>query len=93
MLDSATRIFVVTNAKGDVIGSSYMAASQRSPDAPSPGRPVPMRGQRVHEIDLPAEFSKIESAVEFHKHLKTLLAKQRRPVKSPPAAKKRMSRR
>jgi hypothetical protein len=88
MPESTRRIFVITNAKGDVVGSSYVPASQYSSDAPSPGRPIPLRGQRVHEIDLPAELRQIESAADFHKHLKTLLTKQRRSAKPRAAAKK-----
>jgi hypothetical protein len=92
MSEPTRRIFVITNAKGDVVGSSHMPASKSSADAPSSGRPIPLHGQRVHEINLPAELCQIESAVDFHKHLKSLLTKKRRAAKPRVAAKKRMSR-
>lgn len=88
---SAKRISVITNARGKVIATDFrMSSGQSYGDAPLQARLVPLQGQRMHELDLPAEMalpteSSSESAVaEFHKYLEPLIrsasaAKKRRP--------------
>ena len=71
------KIFVVTNAKGQVVASSPMMPARYPADAPAPGRPTPLRGQRVDEIDVPAEFQGIKSAVELHQRLRKLIPSRR----------------
>ena len=74
------KIFVVTDAKGQVIASSPMMSGRYSPDAPASGRPTALRGQHVHEIDVPPELQGIESAAELHQRLKKLMVPTQKPI-------------
>jgi hypothetical protein len=71
------RIFVVTDAKGRVIASGPLMSDQYPADAPVPGRPTALRGQRVHELDVPPELQHIDSAAELHQRLQKLVRSRR----------------
>ena len=75
--DRQTLIYVVTNAAGEIVGSSHVPATSQSrgssKDGPvSAGRPVALSGQRVHEVHVSADFQGSQSAAEFHRLLPNL---------------------
>jgi hypothetical protein len=77
---SAKRISVITNAKGKVIATDFRMSSESSyGDGPVQGRLVPLKGQRLYEIDVPSNLKMPvqrsgESAIaDFHKQLEPLV--------------------
>ena len=83
------RISVITNARGKVIATDFrMLSGQSYGDGPVQVRFVPLKGQRMHDLELPTEIALptergAESEVtDFHKYLEPL-------IKSASAAKKR----
>ena len=79
------KMFVVTDAKGQVIATTPIVSGRQSADAPAPGRPTALRGQRVHEVDVPRELQGMESAADLHRQLKKLIPSSR-PAKAARAA-------
>ena len=76
----AKRISVITNPKGKVIATDFRMSSESSyGDGPVQGRLMPLKGQRLYELDLPADVKmpkerSSESAVaDFHKYLEPLV--------------------
>ena len=61
------KMMVVTDKSGKVV------ATYRPPEKPAKEDPVfqfhARPGQAVHELDLPAEYGKIESAEELHQRI------------------------
>jgi hypothetical protein len=77
---SAKRISVITNAKGKVIATDFRMSSESSyGDGPVLSRLMPLKGQRLYEVDLPADVKmskqrSSESAVaDFHRSLEPLV--------------------
>jgi hypothetical protein len=70
------KVFVITNSRGAIVGTVFSGANQH---APSPGRPSPLRGQRVHEAELPPELEGNTSVDVLHRALAKLIQKSRRP--------------
>lgn len=70
------KVFVVTNTKGTIVGTIFSAPYK---DAPSPGRPSALRGQQIHEVDLPRELEGNTSVEILHRELARLIHKPRRP--------------
>ena len=70
------KVFVITNSKGAIVGTVFSSANE---NAPSPGRPSPLRGQRVHEAELPPELDGSKSVDVLHRALAKLIQKPRRP--------------
>lgn len=61
------KLNVIVNEQGDIVGTSHiLAAHQRSKDAPTHGGLIPRPGQRIYEIDAPADLLQIKSAAELH---------------------------
>jgi hypothetical protein len=78
--DRPKRISVITNAKGQVIATDFRMSSGPSyGDGPVQSRLIPLKGQRLHELDLPTDMelpaqSDLDSAVvDFHKYLEPLV--------------------
>jgi hypothetical protein len=67
------KMTVITNKAGKVVGS---ARTGKSEDGQIEFGIVPLRGQKVHEVDVPSEIDKIESPVEKHKALGKLIKKK-----------------
>jgi hypothetical protein len=62
-----------TNKVGNVVGS---ARTGKSEDGQIEVGTVPLRGQKVHKVDVTSEIDKIESPVEKHKALGKLIKKK-----------------
>jgi hypothetical protein len=60
------KVFVITDAKGKIAGTVFSASSG---DGPFPGRPSPLRGQRIHELTLPPGLEGETSAEVIHREL------------------------
>lgn len=80
------KIWVVTDAKGKIVGTMNVPADTYR-DGPSPGRPTGMKGQRVHELDLPPHLEKTRDAGALHTELSKLVARPRK--RAAPARKRR----
>ena len=70
------KAWVVTDAKGKIIGTMNAAAGSK--DGPTPGRPTAMKGQRVHEVELPPHLEETRDAAVLHKQLAKLVAALRK---------------
>lgn len=72
------KLLVVTDAKGKVIGTARVerqtAGKGEAKDTPFLGQPATIRGQEIHEIDIPSELQKVEDVEEFHKTVKKHLS-------------------
>jgi len=73
------KLLVVTDAKGKVIGTARVEERQsagkgESKDTPFLGQPATIRGQEIHEIEIPSELQKVEDVEEFHKTVKKHLS-------------------
>jgi hypothetical protein len=68
------KITVITRSDGGIVGTTRSAphAEGQGPDGMR-GRIVPMPGQRLHEIDVPAEVLAIEDQDELHRRISTYL--------------------
>jgi hypothetical protein len=69
------KVFVISDENGKVIGSVRAHASA-SKDVPSAGRPIPTKGQQVHEVELPSHLHNTTSIDELHRELAKLIKKQ-----------------
>ena len=67
------KITVITDAKGNVIGTARLPTSTSKNDPVF--KPVAKPGQKVHEMELPSHLENVPSAEELHKQLKKHLAK------------------
>jgi hypothetical protein len=68
------KVHIITDDKGDIIGTVHGVPGSHG-DAPS-GRPVPLPGQQVHELELPKELEGSRDADQLHQRLKGLLPKR-----------------
>ncbi len=71
------KISVVTSEDGNVVATMRHEEGARQKDQPAAGF-VTGRGQRVYELDLPAELEALSSADELHQALKTHISKTKR---------------
>ena len=67
------KITVITDAKGDVIGTARFPKSKSEHDPVF--KPDAKSGQKVYEIELPSHLEKVESAEELHKEVKKHITK------------------
>jgi hypothetical protein len=67
------KITVITDAKGNVLGTARLPESKSKSDPVF--QAVARPGQKVHEIELPGHLENVQSAEELHKGLKKQLAK------------------
>jgi hypothetical protein len=67
------KITVITDAKGDVIGTARFPTKKAKNDPVF--QPVAKGEQKVHEIELPSHLEDLKSAEDLHKELKKYLAK------------------
>lgn len=67
------KITVITDAKGDVIGTARFPKSKSQHDPVF--TPEAKSGQKVYEIELPSHLEKVESAEELHKEVKKHITK------------------
>ena len=65
------KIHVITDAKGDIVATVHATPGPRG-DMPI-GRPLPLDGQRVHEIELPQELEGHRDADSLHSGLRPLI--------------------
>lgn len=69
------KIYVITDASGEVIGTAYMGPREDK-DGPVPLVPRPRKaGQRVHEMDYTPELEKLNTAEEVHRAVGKLIKK------------------
>ena len=69
-------IYVITGSDGKIVGT--MRAAQFQGDVQSQGdvsiaQPLPLPGQKVHEVELPKELEQINDPDELHRQLAQLL--------------------
>jgi hypothetical protein len=62
------KAYVLTNEAGKVVGHVRVEES-KSKDTPTPGRPVPMPGHQVHEIEFPKELLSVRDPEQLHQEL------------------------
>ena len=62
------KAYVITNEAGKVVGHVRVEES-KSKDTPTPGRPVPMAGHKVHEIEFPKELHSVKDPEQLHREL------------------------
>jgi hypothetical protein len=62
------KIHVITDDKGDIVATVHGTVGQHG-DVPA-AKPVPLAGQKVHELDLPKELEGLRNAEELHNRLK-----------------------
>ena len=66
------KITVITDAKGEIIGTARFPKR----DASHPVfKPASKQGQTVHEMELPAHLESVESGEELHNELKKHIRK------------------
>jgi hypothetical protein len=62
------KVHVITDDKGNVVGTVQAIAGSHG-DSPV-AKPMPLAGQKVHELDLPKELEGSRNADELHRKLK-----------------------
>ena len=67
------KITVITDAKGDVIGTARFPTKKAKHDPVF--QPVARAGQNVHEIELPSHLEDLKAGEDLHKELKKYLPK------------------
>lgn len=66
------KMSIVTDKAGKILGS---ARTGKSKDGKLECGIVPLKGQKVQEVDAPSGIEKVESAAEIHKKLGNLIKK------------------
>lgn len=67
------KMSIITDKAGKVIGA---ARAGKSKDGKLEGGIIPLSGQKVHQVDVPADVDKMESPAEIHKALGKLIKKK-----------------
>ena len=62
------KIHVITDDKGNIVGTVHGIPGSHG-DLPT-AQPLPVPGQKVHEVELPKEMEGLRNAPELHKRLK-----------------------
>jgi hypothetical protein len=70
------KMMVVTDKSGKVVATYRPPAKPAKEDPAFQFRALP--GQSVHELDLPAEYGKIESAEELHQRIAEHIKKEKK---------------
>jgi hypothetical protein len=65
------KIHVITDEKGNVVATIHGSAGSHG-NQPV-GKPIPLSGQKLHEIELPKELEEVKNAEQLHKKLKEYL--------------------
>lgn len=79
------KIWVVTDTKGKIVGTMRVAVDAYK-DGPVPGRPTAVRGQRVHEVELPPHLEETRDAGVLHRQLSKLVLGPRKTARRHPAS-------
>ena len=79
------KIWVVADTRGKIVGTMRVAGDAYK-DGPAPGRPTAMKGQRVHEVELPAHLEETRDASLLHRELSKLVAGPRKTARKHPAS-------
>ena len=66
------KMSIVTDKAGKILGS---ARPGKSKDGKVECGIVPLKGQKVQEVDVPSGIEKMESTAEIHKKLGSLIKK------------------
>jgi hypothetical protein len=67
------KIYVITGPDGK-IGATIRNTSEHT-DEFSLLPPIPLTGQKVHELEFPKELEQIKDPYELHRHLAQLIGK------------------
>jgi hypothetical protein len=69
-------ITIVTNQKGEILGTSQHTTTTGTGAAPKDGGIIPLEGQLVHEVEVPANLAEPESIIKLHEtHIVDLFGK------------------
>jgi hypothetical protein len=63
------KTLVVTDERGTLAGLVRYEDAKADKDAPEEAELVPLEGQKVHEVELPEELERMESALEMFETL------------------------